>query len=58
MVQALILGDTLRIARASFAQIRRAAEQIIMQCMMNTEGPSTGGIASNIGMTRQVVLAA
>lgn len=49
MVQAFLLGDEMKTARASFAQIRRAAEQVILQCVVNPEGTSSGGVASNIG---------
>ncbi len=49
----------MKTAQASFAQIRRAASALILQCVASGTGESTGGIASNIGrqdLTEPVVI--
>lgn len=47
--QAILVGNKVKTAQASFGQIRRAAEALILRCAASGTGESTGGIASNIG---------
>lgn len=53
--QAILVGDRVKTAQASFEQIRRAASALILQCVASGTGESTGGIASNIGRQDQTV---